>query len=290
MVLSPSTPTIHYPSGDGQPVAETQVHFWAIATIAQVLTQYMAVQPTPDSSRSGDSITAMPKPQYREQPGIVLANQFLYYAQGYPRLRVAPDVMVIFDVVAGGRDNYKIWEEGQVPAVIFEVTSPKTQDQDQFSKRDLYEQMGVREYWLFDPKGEWIAEKLRGYRLIGEEYVLNPESISQQLGLRLEVAGTLLDFYRLSDGEKLRSLPEMTQRAEQAEQRVEQVEEEKLLERQRAELERYRAEQAEQETALERQRAEQAEQEKALEQQRAEQAEQRAERLAQRLRELGVEP
>jgi Uma2 family endonuclease len=253
MVLSTSTPTIYYPSGDGQPVAESYVHFWAITTIAQVLTQYLSVQP--NNSRGGDSITAMPKPRYREQPGTVLANQFLYYAQGYPRLRIAPDVMVIFDVAAGGRDNYKIWEERQVPAVIFEVTSPKTQDQDQFSKRDLYEQMGVREYWLFDPKGEWIPEQLRGYRLIGEEYVLNPESISQQLGLRLEVAGALLEFYRLSDGQKLKTLPEAIQQAEQ--------------EGQRAEMEYQRAEQAEREKLLERQRAE---------------------RLAQRLRELGVEP
>jgi hypothetical protein len=217
-------------------VAETQVHFWAIATIAQVLTQYMSLQPTPDSSRGGDSITAMPKPRYREQPGIVLANQFLYYAQGYPRLRVAPDVMVIFDVAAGTRDNYKIWEEDQVPAVIFEVTSPKTQEQDQFSKRDLYEQMGVQEYWLFDPKGEWIPEQLRGYRLIGEEYVPNPERVSQQLGLRLEVAGALLAFYRMSDGQKLKTLPEAIQQAEQ--------------EGQRAELERQRAEAAEQQATL----------------------------------------
>jgi Domain of unknown function (DUF5615) len=38
---------------------------------------------------------------------------------GFPRLRVAPDVMVIFNVQPGGRDNYKTWEEGQVPAVIY---------------------------------------------------------------------------------------------------------------------------------------------------------------------------
>jgi len=31
----------------------------------------------------------------------VLGNQFLYYAQGFPKLRVAPDVMVIFDVEPG---------------------------------------------------------------------------------------------------------------------------------------------------------------------------------------------
>jgi len=250
MILS-TTPTIQYPTGDGQPVAESYVHFWAIATIAQVLTQYLETQPTSE-----------PKPRYREQPGTVLANQFLYYAQGYPRLRVAPDVMVIFDVAAGGRDNYKMWEEQQVPSVIFEVTSPKTQEQDQHSKRDLYEQMGVAEYWLFDPKGEWIAEQLRGYRLIGEEYVLNPEPISHQLGLRLEVAGALLNFYQLGNGEKLRTLSEVTEQAAQAENRA----------------------------AFEQQRAAQAEHEKAIERQRATLEQQRAERLAQRLRELGIDP
>ncbi len=212
MVLTTSTASIHYPTGDGQPVAETYVHFWAIATLAQVLTQYLASQPTPQ-----------PRPRYREQPGTVLANQFMYYAQDLPRLRVAPDVMVIFDVAPGGRDSYKIWEEGQIPAVIFEVTSPKTHEQDQYFKRELYEQMGVPEYWLFDPKGEWMAEQLRGYRLIGEEYVVNPEPISHQLGLRLVVAATSLNFYRLGDGDKLLTLPEMAQQAELERQQAERL-------------------------------------------------------------------
>jgi Uma2 family endonuclease len=88
------------------------------------------------------------------QRATVLANQFLYYSQGLPRLRTAPDVMVIFDIEPGGRDNYKIWEEGQIPKVIFEMTSPGTRQQDLGFKKDLYAQLGVQEYWMFDPKGE----------------------------------------------------------------------------------------------------------------------------------------
>jgi len=133
----------------------------------------------------------------------VLANQFLYYAQNMPRLRTAPDVMVIFDVAPGGRDNYKIWDEGQVPVVIFEMTSKGTQDHDQSFKRTLYEQLGVREYWQFDPHGEWIPERLRGYRLHGELYEPITDSQSQPLGLRLEIEGKLIGFYRLDNGEKL---------------------------------------------------------------------------------------
>ncbi|WP_172819680.1 hypothetical protein [Gloeomargarita lithophora] len=48
-----------------------------------------------------------------------------------------------------------------------------------------------------------MGEQLRGYRLVGEEYVVNPDPISQQLGLRMEVVGTSLNFYRLGDGDKL---------------------------------------------------------------------------------------
>ena len=75
-------------------------------------------------------------------------------------MRVVPDVMVIFDVAPEGRNNYKIWEEGQAPAVILEMTSAETQEQDQSYKKTLYAQLEVEEYWLFDPKGEWIPEKL----------------------------------------------------------------------------------------------------------------------------------
>lgn len=88
-----------------------------------------------------------------DQQETVLGNQLLYYAQGYPKLRTAPDVMH-FSVEPSGHDNYKIWEEGQVPTVIFEMTSPGTRSQDDSFKKALYEQLGVQEYWQFDLRGE----------------------------------------------------------------------------------------------------------------------------------------
>jgi Uma2 family endonuclease len=197
-------PKVEYPSSDGEPLAETYLHLYAIITTLEVIKQYL----------NGKQAT-------------VLADQFLYYAQGFPRLRVAADVMVIFDVEPGGRDNYKIWEEGQVPQVVFEMTSKGTQKQDQEEKKNLYEQLGILEYWLFDPKGEWIEEKLRRYRLEGETYQLISDGITQPLGLRVMVEGELLRFYRLDTGDKL-LIP--TELAEQLQQ-----------ERQRAERERQRA-------------------------------------------------
>ncbi len=179
MITSTQSSQPFYPSADGEPVAETYTHFYVLLTTLEVLRQYL-----------------------KDRQATVLANQFLYYAQGFPKLRVAPDVMVIFDVPPGGRDNYKIWEERQVPKVTFEMTSKKTQEQDANFKKTLYEQLEVQEYWLFDPKGEWIKEQLRGYRLRGESYELITDSRSEPLQLRLAVEGEVISFYRNS-GEKL---------------------------------------------------------------------------------------
>ncbi|KYC42817.1 hypothetical protein WA1_11865 [Scytonema hofmannii PCC 7110] len=211
-----------YPSADGEPVAETYDHLYCLLTTLEVLRQYLA-----------------------SRQATVLGNQFLYYAQGFPKLRVAPDVMVIFDVPPGGRDNYKIWVEGQVPTVIFEMTSPGTKDTDQILKKTLYEQLGVQEYWLFDPKGEWIEEKLRGYRLRGESYELIGERCSEPLELRLQVEEKLIGFYRQDTGEKLLLPDELAQALRQEVIARQQAEERAEQERQRTEQERQRAEQAE---------------------------------------------
>ncbi len=204
----PPTPLV-YPTSDGEPVAETYVHLYALLVTLEVLKQYL-----------------------EGQQATVLGNQFMYYAQGFPKLRVAPDVMAIFGVEPGGRDSYKIWEEGQVPAVVFEMTSEGTRQKDEGFKYTLYEQLGVQEYWLFDPKGEWIEGQLQGYRLRGDVYELITDDRSEPLQLRLQIEGQLIGFYREDTGEKLlipselaQALQQERQRAEQAEAQVEQLKE-----------------------------------------------------------------
>ena len=228
-----------YPSSDGEPLAETSVHIDAIINAVVALRNYV-----------------------EGQQAIVLADQFLYYVQGFPKFRVAPDVMVIFNVSLGARDNYKVWEEAQVPSVIFEMTSAGTKDRDEVVKKDLYESLDVPEYWQFDPKGEWISEKLRGYRLRDGVYVPVTDGRSEPLQLRLEVDGALIAFYREDTGEKLLASDELVQALRQ--ETLARQEAETLLEQ-------------------EQQRVEQ-------ERQRADQERQRGDRLAARLRELGEDP
>ncbi|MEH1902223.1 MAG: Uma2 family endonuclease [Nostoc sp.] len=209
LLPSSQSTEVFYPSSDGEPLAESYVHLSGLLATLEVLRQYLL-----------------------DRQATVLSNQFLYYAQGFPRLRVAPDVMVIFNVAPGGRDNYKIWEEGQVPVVIFEMTSEGTKNQDTGFKKTLYEQLGVLEYWLFDPKGEWIKEQLQGYRLRGEVYEPITDCRCEPLQLRLQIEGQLIGFYREDTGEKL-LIPEELAEAlkqerlarEQAELQVERLKE-----------------------------------------------------------------
>ncbi|NJK35794.1 MAG: Uma2 family endonuclease [Oscillatoriales cyanobacterium SM2_2_1] len=211
-IVYSATPDIIYPSSDGEPLAETQQHILAILMTFAMLRLYL-----------------------QEQQAVVFANQFLYYIEGNPRARVTPDVMVVFDIEKRFYDNYKIWEERRTPTMIFEVTSAGTKETDWNFKKTLYEQLGVTEYWLFDPYGEWITEQLNGHRLNEDGiYKPIPDNLSEVLQLELRAEEHLIGFYRLDNGEKLLTPEELYRAISVANLRADQ-------EAQRAEQEKIRA-------------------------------------------------
>lgn len=63
---------------------------------------------------------------------------------------VEPDLLFI------GGDQPEILTEANVqgaPALVIEILSPSTRRRDEGIKRKLFDEKGVREYWLVDPKG-----------------------------------------------------------------------------------------------------------------------------------------
>lgn len=50
------------------------------------------------------------------------------------------------------------------PDLVVEILSPSTKRRDQRLKRDLYERVGVREYWLVDPVANVVTVYRRGTR------------------------------------------------------------------------------------------------------------------------------
>jgi Uma2 family endonuclease len=67
------------------------------------------------------------------------------------------------------RPNYLLWEETP-PSLVVEVTSRKTRREDQGPKKSLYERIGIEEYVLFDPYGDYLRPRLQGHRLVEERY------------------------------------------------------------------------------------------------------------------------
>jgi Uma2 family endonuclease len=226
---------IHYPEADGKPMGETDVHIDALIYLREALRDY-----------------------FRDVPQIYVAgNMFLYYEEGNPTACVAPDVFVVQGVGKHARRTYRLWEEGQPPAVVFEVTSRGTRLEDLGTKRAVYAMLGVQEYFVYDPLGEYLRPPLQGYRLHEGEYQRMPpageEGVSSPvLGLELRVEAGRLRVIDSATGEPLLTPAELqaARRAETtarqaeatarraAEVRVAEVEAE--LERLRAELARLR--------------------------------------------------
>jgi hypothetical protein len=138
-----------------------------------------------------------------------------------------------------------LWEEGQPPAVVFEITSRGTRLEDLGTKRALYAMLGVREYFLYDPLGDYLQPPLQGYRLQEGEYqrMLPGDEgalASQELGLELRVEAGQLRLLNPTTGARLLTPAEAQAawRAEAAARRAAEAEVERL----RAELARQRGE------------------------------------------------
>ena len=150
MSQSVASPTIVYPCSDGQPMGESDLHIMCMLHVLEVLKRHFEKRPREDV--------------------YVSANSFLYYEKGNPRAVVAPDVFVVRGVSSHLRDSYLLWKEPKGPDFVLEVTSASTRREDERRKREVYAALGVRDYFLYDPRGEYLTPPLQGYRLHGGEY------------------------------------------------------------------------------------------------------------------------
>ena len=189
-ILPPAA--VEYPSSDGKPLAENDAQLAAILYAVGALRVYYAARA--DVYVSGDLL--------------------IYYEEGNPRVAVAPDAFVVFGVEDRVRMNYKVWEEGKGPEFVLEVASRSTWREDVGRKLGVYAGLGVTEYFLYDPRGEYLAPRLQGHRLVGGVYEgqVSVESIdrtltlrSEALGLELRAKGGELRFHDPATGQNLLS-------------------------------------------------------------------------------------
>jgi Uma2 family endonuclease len=201
---------------------------------------------------------------FRNRPDVFVAGDLFWYpVEGNPQVRTAPDVMVALGRPPGYRGSYKQWEEDNIaPQVVFEILSPGNRTGELLRKFRFYAKYGVEEYYLYDPE----TGELWGWRrLLGElDEIANMAGfVSPLLQIRFE-SGEGPDNLTILDPQ---GVPFATY-VELVEQR---------------EAERLRADEAAKRAEVEAKRADD-------EAKRADEERLRAERLAHRLRELGVEP
>jgi Uma2 family endonuclease len=213
LIVEPETPEgiamatisrkIEYPTGDGKPMAETDLHRDLMFDLIKSLQVHYA----------DDPLT------------YVSGNLLLFYEEGNKRRHLAPDVFVVRGIPKRERLNYLVWEEGKGPDLVIELTSKSTRREDQSTKRDLYRDvLRVSEYFLFDPLAEYLKPPLQGFRLLNGEYT-SIEPVASRLpslvtGLHLEARGKSLRLYSPDLG---RVLPTPLERAMEAELEVERL-------------------------------------------------------------------
>ena len=183
---------IDYPESDGKPLAENDAQLHAIHYAFGALRLYYAAR----------------------ADVYISADLLIYYEEGNSRVSVAPDTFVVFGVEDRMRRNYKVWEEGKGPDFVLEVASLNTWREDVERKPGIYAGLGVREYFLFDPRSEYLSPRLQGYRLVDGEYerLSAVESIdrtltlpSRVLGLELRAKGEEMRFHDPATGRALLS-------------------------------------------------------------------------------------
>ncbi len=130
---------------------------------------------------------------FRNDPNVyVSGNLMLYYEEGNPSASVSPDVFVVKGIHKQARRVYKLWEEGKAPDIAIELTSRSTRLEDLGNKRALYAELGVAEYFIYDPHQEYLKPPLQGFRLEEGNYAPIAPDVqgrlrSDTLGLDLQI-------------------------------------------------------------------------------------------------------
>ncbi|MEK8021432.1 MAG: Uma2 family endonuclease [Candidatus Parabeggiatoa sp.] len=132
--------TINYPETDGQPMADSDAQRKPLTYLIEALDYHF----------------------HKQSQVYVSGDLLIYYEKGNPKASVAPDVFVVFCVPKHPRKTYKTWIEGKAPDVVIEIASHRTFYKDEKVKPQLYQRLGVQEYFQFDPTGEFMQPVLCG--------------------------------------------------------------------------------------------------------------------------------
>jgi Uma2 family endonuclease len=193
-------PAVVYPESDGLPMADNTKQFRWIVTI-----------------QGGLDVL------FRDEANVFVAGDLLWYpVEGNNKIRVAPDVFVVFGRPKGDRGSYLQWVEGNIaPQVAFEILSPGNRAGKVIEKFKFYEHYGVEEYYVYDPD----TGELDGWIRTDGELREIPEMkgwVSPRLKVRFDLIDGELTLHG-PDGKKLATYVELAEKADRADRLTAQL-------------------------------------------------------------------
>jgi Uma2 family endonuclease len=202
VTIPPSSSGVFYPDSDGKPMADNTLQYdWIV------------------------KITGGLKYLFAGNPNVFIAGDLLWYpVEGRPKIRTAPDIMVVFGRPPGYRGSYLQWEEaGIAPQVVFEILSPGNRYGEMSAKFDFYMRHGVEEYYIYNPQPDRL--ELSGFLRQADDLV-EIESMHGHVSPRLKVKFEMNpDGLRLirPDGQPFVSFEEIAQAEEQERNRADRL-------------------------------------------------------------------
>ncbi|MCC7537779.1 MAG: Uma2 family endonuclease [Deltaproteobacteria bacterium] len=156
----------------------------------KVIDPYPPVPPPGQDDLPYDDGEPMDTPRHRQQMNLLIdtladawadrddvfvgGDMFVYYSMLQTKQNDfrGPDVFVVLGAIPQSqrrRKSWVVWEEnGKLPDLVIELTSPTTERVDHGEKKRIYEQVWhLPEYFCFDPD----TKRLEGWRLEGTAFV-----------------------------------------------------------------------------------------------------------------------
>ena len=177
---------------------------------------------------------------FYRRPDVFIDNgNFICYDPSNLNIRVAPDVYISLGVDAEAirsRRLYLPWEVGKPPDWVLEVASESTGNVDTGRKRRIYAEIGIPEYWRFDPTGgDYHGQALAGEQLVDGTYqpielTTEPDGVlkgySEALGISLCWDDGRPRFHDPTAGEYLLTASEERAEARQLREQLRRLESE----------------------------------------------------------------
>ena len=143
---------------------------------------------------------------FREQVCTIYTNFNFYQTAVEDEHPLAPDVAIIKGATRGPIRSWRVGTHGPSPQVVFEIASEETWSRDLAEKPAAYNELGVQEYYAYDPNDPPLsASRRERRRLFGWQ---RDRSTGLLLNLPLRSDGSLwsphLDSFLIPDGAYLR--------------------------------------------------------------------------------------